>query len=61
MRPHGNKGNRHAAKPPAEKLAERLNLTVRHGTKARIKAASKGKISPWLRGVIEDKLNQEKQ
>jgi len=58
---HGNTGNRHAAKPPTEKLAERLNLTVRRGTKARIKVASKGRMSPWLRAVIEEKLNQEEK
>jgi len=55
---HGNTGNRNAAKK--NKLTERLNVTVAEGTKARIKTACDGKVSPWLRGAIEEKLNQEK-
>jgi len=58
MTPHGNTSNRNAAKK--NKLTERLNVTVAEGTKARIKTASGGKVSPWLRGAIEEKLNQEK-
>jgi len=56
MKPHGNKGNRNAAKK--DKLTERLNVTVKGGTKARIRAVSGGKVAPWLRQAIDDKLNQ---
>jgi len=51
---HGNKGNRNAAKK--DKFTERVNVAVKHGTKARIRAASRGKVAPWLRGQIEKGL-----
>jgi hypothetical protein len=51
---HGNKGNRNAAKK--DRLTERLNVTVKGGTKARIRAASGGKVAPWLREQIEKGL-----
>ena len=51
---HGNKGNRNAAKK--DKFTERVNVVVKGGTKARIRAASGGKVAPWLRGVIEKGL-----
>jgi len=53
-KPHGNKGNQNAAKK--DKLTERLNVTVREGTKARIRAVSGGKVAPWLRNQIEKGL-----
>lgn len=62
-RPHGNVGNRNAAKPEAERITSAPAITIR-GCRNRglyAKTASKRglKLSQWCREALEEKLARE--
>ena len=62
-KPHGNKGNRNAAKPPEERLSDGPTIAIR-GVPERglyAKAASKQglKLAEWCRAALREKYDRE--
>lgn len=60
-KPHGSTGNQNALHPSGQKVsAEILTIGVPKGTRGKLaKIAHPGKLSPWIREAIAEKLERD--